>query len=447
MAFFFRKLPRNRNYVALLRAAADPRARARPCASTTASWRRCSPIRCSARRCAQRPALVARAARARRLRRRDRRAARGHAGVRRAGAAHRRAPVHRRRDAHRHLHAAHAGADRHAARQADRDAVARPHQPHEHGRVEGGARRRGGARQAGARVRRAAHASGGGASTPATPRGSPAARATSNLAALRALGRARSPGTMDHFFVQATEQVGEKWPDSEREAFAQFYARVPGTTRSCSSTPTTPSDGIRHAVDATGGKLTGVGIDSNVTPETVARARAAPRRARRAARARSSSVDGLDELRVAQLAGADGYGVGENITCSPDAAVGIGAVAKLTVNGYGKLTMKLARGTGKATLPGRAAGASLRRPRSGRARRRGGCRRTDANCCSRCGAGASAGGAADGGRDARLRAARRSRRCRRRCARWRRRRRRGRWSPPTGWCAQGRSSSMKESFA
>ena len=44
--------------------------------------------------------------------------------------------------------------------------------------------------------------------------------------------------------------------------------------------------------------------------------------------------------------------MGENITCSPDAATGIGAVAKLTVNGYGKLTMKLARGTGKATLPG-----------------------------------------------------------------------------------------------
>src|SRR6185369_6962234 len=63
--------------------------------------------------------------------------------------------------------------------------------------------------------------------------------------------------------------------------------------------------------------------------------------------------DGLDELRVAQLSEADGFGVGENITCSPDAAVGIGAVAKLTVNGYGKRTMKLARGTGKATLPGR----------------------------------------------------------------------------------------------
>ena len=62
--------------------------------------------------------------------------------------------------------------------------------------------------------------------------------------------------------------------------------------------------------------------------------------------------DGLDEWRVAQLVGADGYGVGENISCSSDAAVGIGAVAKLTVNSYGKLTMKLARGTGKATLPG-----------------------------------------------------------------------------------------------
>ena len=87
-------------------------------------------------------------------------------------------------------------------------------------------------------------------------------------------------------------------------------------------------------------------------------------RPRRCARARSSSTssarrkrkirrrDGLDEFRVASSRGADGFGVGENITCSPDAATGIGAVAKLSVNGYGKLTMKLAHGTGKATLPG-----------------------------------------------------------------------------------------------
>jgi nicotinate phosphoribosyltransferase len=64
--------------------------------------------------------------------------------------------------------------------------------------------------------------------------------------------------------------------------------------------------------------------------------------------------DSLDEWRVRELAlaGADGFGVGENITCSPDAATGVGAVGKLVLNGYGKLTMKLARGSGKATLPG-----------------------------------------------------------------------------------------------
>ena len=127
-------------------------------------------------------------------------------------------------------------------------------------------------------------------------------------------------------------------------------------------------DGIRHAVEATGGKLTGVRLDSNVTPATVARARQLLDELG-AQQAQIIVSDGLDEYRVAQLDGADGYGVGENITCSPDAAVGIGAVAKLTVNGYGKLTMKLARGTGKATLAGRAAGAPLRRSRPGRARR------------------------------------------------------------------------------
>ena len=173
--------------------------------------------------------------------------------------------------------------------------------------------------------------------------------ATSNVAALRRWGVPIS-GTMDHFFVQATEQIGEKWPDSERDAFAQFYRAFPHSSIMLVDTYAT-EDGIRHAVEATGGKLTGVRLDSNVTPETVRRARqlldelGAPQ-------AKIIVSDGLDEFRVAQLDGADGYGVGENISCSPDAAVGIGAVAKLTVNGYGKLTMKLARGTGKATLPG-----------------------------------------------------------------------------------------------
>jgi nicotinate phosphoribosyltransferase len=173
--------------------------------------------------------------------------------------------------------------------------------------------------------------------------------ATSNVAALRRWGVPIS-GTMDHFFVQATEQIGEKWPESEREAFAQFYRAFPHNSIMLVDTYAT-EDGIRHAVEATGGKLSGVRLDSNVTPETVARARQLLNELG-APQAKIIVSDGLDEFRVAQLDGADGYGVGENISCSPDAAVGIGAVAKLTVNGYGKLTMKLARGTGKATLPG-----------------------------------------------------------------------------------------------
>jgi nicotinate phosphoribosyltransferase len=173
--------------------------------------------------------------------------------------------------------------------------------------------------------------------------------ATSNVAALRRYGVPVS-GTMDHFFVQAAEQIGEKWPQSEREAFAQFFHAFPASSIMLVDTYAT-EDGVRHAVEATGGKLTGVRLDSNVTAETVARARkildemGAPQ-------AKIVVSDSLDEFRVAQLTGADAYGVGENISCSPDAAIGIGAVAKLTVNGYGKLTMKLSRGTGKATLPG-----------------------------------------------------------------------------------------------
>lgn len=172
--------------------------------------------------------------------------------------------------------------------------------------------------------------------------------ATSNVAALRRWGVPIS-GTMDHFFVQSSEQVGHKWPDSERDAFALFDRAF---ARSIMLVDTYDTDyGIRHAVEATGGRLGGIRLDSNVTPETVARARALLDELG-ARQAKILVSDALDEHRVAALSGADGFGVGENITCSPDAAVGIGAVAKLTVNGYGKLTMKLARGTGKATLPG-----------------------------------------------------------------------------------------------
>lgn len=175
--------------------------------------------------------------------------------------------------------------------------------------------------------------------------------ATSNVAAFTRWG-ITATGTMDHFAIQAAERPGRSRADTERAffgAYAETFAGVP-TTMLVDTYDT--ERGIRHAVEATGGKLGAVRIDSNVTRESIARARrlldelGAPQ-------AKIYVSDGLDEHRVAELRDvADGFGVGENIVCSPDAATGVGAVAKLVVNGYGAVTMKVAKGTGKATLPG-----------------------------------------------------------------------------------------------
>jgi nicotinate phosphoribosyltransferase len=175
--------------------------------------------------------------------------------------------------------------------------------------------------------------------------------ATSNVAAY-ARWRITTTGTMDHFAIQAAEREGRSRADTEREFFAA-YAKTYGGVPTTMLVDTYDTErGIRHAVEATNGNLGAIRIDSNVTPESIARARAL------LAELGSPNTkiyvsDGLDEGRVAELVEvADGFGVGENIVCSPDAAVGVGAVAKLTVNGYGAITMKVAKGTGKATLPG-----------------------------------------------------------------------------------------------
>jgi nicotinate phosphoribosyltransferase len=159
-------------------------------------------------------------------------------------------------------------------------------------------------------------------------------------------------GTMDHFAVQAAERPGVPCVDSERDAFAALYKAFPNMTLLV-DTYDTPR-GIRVAAAATGARLAGIRLDSNVNAESIKQARAlldslgAPQ-------AKILVSDGLDEHRVAECraAGADGFGVGENITCVPDAAAGVGCVAKVIVNGYGKITMKLAKGSGKATLPGK----------------------------------------------------------------------------------------------
>jgi nicotinate phosphoribosyltransferase len=174
--------------------------------------------------------------------------------------------------------------------------------------------------------------------------------ATSNLAAWARFG-IPAVGTMDHFAVQASERPGVPVAKTEREFYDLFVRAFPTAAILLVDTYDTER-GLTDAVHATGGKVTGVRIDSNVTAENIARARKLLDDAG-AEHVKIFVSDGLDEHRVRELRPhIDGCGVGENISCSPDAATGIGAVAKLVVNGYGKTTMKLARGSGKATLPG-----------------------------------------------------------------------------------------------
>lgn len=169
---------------------------------------------------------------------------------------------------------------------------------------------------------------------------------TSNLAASLRYG-IPLVGTMDHFAIMASERPDLPVSETELEFFRTFCERFPHNATLLVDTYDTER-GIRNAVLA---GATMVRIDSNVTPETVRHARGlldslgAPH-------VKLFLSDGLDEYRIRDLigAGADGFGVGENLTCSPDAATGIGAVGKLVENATGP-TMK--RTSGKTTLPGR----------------------------------------------------------------------------------------------
>ena len=162
-------------------------------------------------------------------------------------------------------------------------------------------------------------------------------------------------GTMDHFAIQAWESPGVAKHASERAFFEAFYAAYPDNAMLLVDTYDTYGErtGIRNAVRATEGKLTGIRLDSQINPEAI-------REARRildemgATQARIVVSGGMDEHSIAALgdAPADAYGVGERIVTSPDAPVGVGAVGKLC-EVDGRATIKLSRGSGKATLPGR----------------------------------------------------------------------------------------------
>ena len=173
---------------------------------------------------------------------------------------------------------------------------------------------------------------------------------TSNMAAYLEYG-IPAIGTMDHFAVQAAERPGVPPSDTEREFFRDYANAFSGPTTMLVDTYDTER-GIRNAVLACGERLGAIRIDSNVSIDSMRRARALLAELG-APHVKIYVSDGLDEHKVKELAPfVDSFGVGENITCSPDAATGVGAVAKLVVNGYGKTTMKLAKGSGKATLPG-----------------------------------------------------------------------------------------------
>ena len=99
--------------------------------------------------------------------------------------------------------------------------------------------------------------------------------------------------------------------------------------------------------------MRGIRLDSLITPENIRRARAlldelgAPE-------ARIVVSGGMDENSIRALGDVpvDAFGVGERIVTSPDSPVGVGAVGKLC-EVAGRPTMKMSRGSGKATLPGR----------------------------------------------------------------------------------------------
>jgi nicotinate phosphoribosyltransferase len=177
------------------------------------------------------------------------------------------------------------------------------------------------------------------------------ATATSNMAAYAAWG-IPAYGTMDHFAIQAAEEEGAPREATEERFFRDYQRSFGGSVTFLVDTYDTER-GIRSAVRAADGGPFSIRIDSSVSRESVTRARALLAELG-APHGKIFVSDGLDEHKVKDLADlVDGFGVGENISCSPDAAAGVGAVAKLVVNGYGKITMKLVKGSGKATLPGR----------------------------------------------------------------------------------------------
>jgi len=176
---------------------------------------------------------------------------------------------------------------------------------------------------------------------------------TSNVAAHLQHGVPMA-GTMDHFAIQACEQPGVPRHESEFSYFHEFHKAYPGRDILLVDTYDTFGErcGIRNAVAAAPGGPSGIRLDSDITADNVRKARALLDELG-ATDTLIFVSGGMDEHAIAELGDApvDGYGIGERIVTSPDAPVGVGAVGKISMVS-GRPSMKLSRGSGKATLPG-----------------------------------------------------------------------------------------------
>lgn len=164
-------------------------------------------------------------------------------------------------------------------------------------------------------------------------------------------------GTMDHFAVQSWEQSDRSVAETERAFFSAFIKTYPQSASLLVDTYDMfgAETGIRNAVAAAAEQnmtLKGIRIDSLLSVDTVQRARSLLDELG----SHSTQIivsGGVDEPLISELSVApvDVFGVGERLVTSADSPVGVGAVGKLSWIG-GSTSMKRAKGSGKATLPG-----------------------------------------------------------------------------------------------
>ena len=164
-------------------------------------------------------------------------------------------------------------------------------------------------------------------------------------------------GTMDHFAVQSWESPKMSISESERAFFKAFAQSYPHSASLLVDTYDMfgQHTGIRNAIRAAqevNVPLHGIRIDSQLSLSTLAKARGLLDELG-AQQAKIIVSGGVDEDLIHDLkdAAIDVFGVGERLVTSADSPVGVGAVGKLAWID-GELSMKLAQGSGKATLPG-----------------------------------------------------------------------------------------------